>query len=239
MSKLAMSFDEFVAILTKYQDIVFSNQSFLLADPTRTQEVHAQFMATSSTDAPHAAELLRTQEGRELNYLGLKSFCDREAQDLDDRVRRVYACIGLMTHLSQMVDLPAGDKLKAYNLVNGRMNQKHFKSTIEKLKKGTTEALKITRRDTAVLRTHWPLDFTHQDARDLVKNDPFSVAERLYGVGMEGNEKVTWQVTGVAVRRRQRTYEVEIGGGQLGMLDENGLLELVDKTTWVYLNRDM
>jgi len=57
MPGLVMSFDEFVATLTKYQDIVYTSQPLFLANPSRVQEVHAEFMATSSTAALHAAEL--------------------------------------------------------------------------------------------------------------------------------------------------------------------------------------
>ena len=41
------------------------------------------------------------------------------------------------------------------------------------------------------MSAHWPPDFTHQDARNLVTNDPLFVAERLYGVGVEGDDQMT------------------------------------------------
>jgi len=121
------------------------------------------------------------------------------------RVRQAYACIGLP------------------------LSEKHFEATPENLKRPPEERT-ITRRDTTILRVQWPIDFTHQDARNLVKNDPFFLADRLYGVGVEGDDQVTWQVIGVAVRRRQWTYEVEMRSKQLDVLDEDRFLHLLDKT---------
>ena len=78
-------------------------------------------------------------------------------------------------------------------------------------------------------------------AIDLVRQNPFSLIERLYGVGDVGVEDseepdLKWQLMGVAIGRGRKVFDLEFGADSTSVdMDEDALIALIMRTRDVYI----
>ena len=77
----AAAFDELVEKMIFYNDIVHTNQPFLRANPTRTQEIHDELSLTIGN-----GPLPNTLQEQKENLKKVEALCTEEPKNLDEYV---------------------------------------------------------------------------------------------------------------------------------------------------------
>lgn len=79
-----------------------------------------------------------------------------------------------------------------------------------------------------------PYECAPEGAVDLVQRDPFSVTERLSGVGAEELD-LKWQLMGVTVGRGRKIFDLEYGTDGSIEMDEDAFIALIMRTNEIYM----
>jgi hypothetical protein len=79
---------------------------------------------------------------------------------------------------------------------------------------------------------------TTAEALDFVRMDPFSVAERLYGVGVEGDLDLRWRLLGLSLRRGHMSFDIQYGIDESREIDQDAFIALLRRTKGVYMHVD-
>lgn len=139
-----------------------------------------------------------------------------------------FIALGAVTLLGQEEGLDYLDKARAFKIVNDEMTKKYYSAE--------TQAIQDS------FSPHIPECATNIDqevAVNLLSSDPMSTPERLYGVGLDGNRTLRWEVIGVSERRRRKatatTFDVRVGTIDSMVLNERMLICLIRRTAEVYL----
>jgi len=77
---------------------------------------------------------------------------------------------------------------------------------------------------------------TLEEAIEYVQRDPFSVVEKLYGVGLDEDLNLKWRLMGVSRGRGRKGFDLDLCGTVESMeIDEDAFIDLITRTKNVYL----
>jgi len=81
-----------------------------------------------------------------------------------------------------------------------------------------------------------PYQCTPEEVVDLVRRNPFSIVERLYGVGLEEDLNLKWRLMAVSMGRGRKIFDLEFGTDASMEVDEDTFVALTMRTKDVYLS---